>query len=366
MRHASLFACACALLTACAGKPLQPFSVDTEPLILVPAAAAGVVDQRARFREIFCAVLAEHGPALPDYRPCDDALTRLGAEAAGTGAPVYLGPAKRPLVAMVVPGIGYECFEPWLESRATSVSHLRTQGYDGEHIRVDALSGTEHNARQIRDALMALPQTEGAPRIVLVGYSKGAPDIMEALATYPEIRGRVAAFVSAAGAIGGSALANDATENQVNMLRHFPGAKCEPGDGKSIESLRPATRRKWLSEHPLPASVPSYSLVTLPQPERISRVLGSSYKKLSRIDGRNDSQVIFYDQVIPGSTLLGYLNADHWALAVPIARTHTTVGSMLVTENAYPREALLEALLRFIEEDLEAGRTSGVVAPVKQ
>jgi hypothetical protein len=73
---------------------------------------------------------------------------------------------------------------------------------------------------------------------------------------------------------------------------------------------------------------------------------------LARIDARNDSQVIFYDQVVPGSTLLGYLNADHWAVAVPINRTHTTIASMFVTQNAYPREALLEAVLRFVEEDL--------------
>jgi hypothetical protein len=365
MRYATLIAGACALLSACAGKPLQPFSLDTEPLILVPASAAGVVDQRPRFREIFCSVLAEHGPALPDYRPCDEALTRLGAESAGTGAPVYLGPSKRNLVAMIVPGIGYDCFAPWLETPGTTAIHLRTQGYDAEAIRVDALSGSAHNAQQIRDALLALPQGEGAPKIVLVGYSKGAPDIMEALASYPEIRGRVAAFVSAAGAVGGSALANDATESQVNMLQHFPGAKCEPGDGKSIESLQPAARRKWLGEHLTPPGIPYYSLVTLPQPERISRVLGSSYKKLSRVDGRNDSQVIFYDQVIPGSTLLGYVNADHWALAVPIARVHTTVGSLLATQNHYPREALLEAILRFVEEDLDA-HPSGVVAPVKQ
>jgi hypothetical protein len=64
--------------------------------------------------------------------------------------------------------------------------------------------------------------------------------------------------------------------------------------------------------------------------------------------------VIFYDQVIPGSSLVGYLNADHWAIAVPIARTHDTIGSLFVTENAYPREALMEALLRFVEEDLAA------------
>ncbi|MGF6266948.1 hypothetical protein OKW49_007942 [Paraburkholderia youngii] len=62
--------------------------------------------------------------------------------------------------------------------------------------------------------------------------------------------------------------------------------------------------------------------------------------------------MIFYDQLIPGSTLLAYVNADHWALAVPIARTHPTVGALFVTQNAYPREALTEAILRFVEEQL--------------
>ena len=109
-----------------------------------------------------------------------------------------------------------------------------------------------------------------------------------------------------------------------------------------------------MAQNPLPSSVPTYSVVTLPQPERISSILGGSAKKLSMIDGRNDSQVIFYDQVIPGSSLLGYVNADHWAIAVPIARAHTTIASMFVTENAYPREALVEAVLRFVEEDLAA------------
>ena len=59
-------------------------------------------------------------------------------------------------------------------------------------------------------------------------------------------------------------------------------------------------------------------------------------------------------KVIPGSSLVGYINADHWAIAVPVARSHSTVGSLFVTQNAYPREALVEALLRFVEEDLAA------------
>jgi hypothetical protein len=86
----------------------------------------------------------------------------------------------------------------------------------------------------------------------------------------------------------------------------------------------------------------------------MSSVLGRSYDKLARIDTRNDSQMIFYDQVIPGSSLVGYVNADHWALVVPIARQHDTIAALFVTQNAYPREALTEALLRFIEEDLAA------------
>lgn len=339
-------------LVACATPPLVPFSTDTPPLILTPALNSGVQDKRARFREIYCAVLEAHGPSLPDYRPCEDALTRVGTEPAGTGAPVESGQSARHLIAAVVPGIGYDCFKPWLNAPGTVTKQLRQSGYDGFLLDVDGLSSSTHNARQIRDAVMKMPPPDGPPRLVLIGYSKGIADILEAVVAYPEIRGRVAAVVSAAGAVGGSPLANDAQQYQADLLRHFPGATCTSGDGGAVQSLRPATRQAWLAHNPLPAGLRYYSLVTFPQPGRISSILKSSYNKLSRVDPRNDSQVIFYDQVIPGSTLLGYVNADHWALAVPIARSHATIGSLFVTQNAYPREALTEAILRFLEEDL--------------
>lgn len=350
------FACASALaaslvLGACASRPLVPYSTDTPPLVLAPAPLAGVTDKRGRFREIYCAVLQARGPALPDYRPCAEALTRVGTEPAGPGRPVELGPSKRHLVAAVVAGIGYECFKPWLDPPGTVTIHLRKFGYDATAITVDALSGSTNNASQIRDAIMDMPPVVDGPRIVLIGYSKGAPDILEAVVKYPEIRSRVAAVVSAAGAVGGSPLANDAEQYQADLLRYFPGARCSSGDGGAVESLRPRTRKAWLAQNPLPYDLPFYSLVTFPQPERISSILRPSYDKLSRIDARNDSQVIFYDQIVPGSTLLGYVNADHWALAVPIGRKHGTIGSLFVTQNAYPREALTEALLRFVEED---------------
>jgi len=342
------------LVSACATKPLLPYTEDTPALVLMPIAQAGVDDKRGRFREIFCAILERRQATLPDYLPCSDALVRVGAEPEGTGADVELGSAKRQLRALFVPGVGWDCVGEWLGLKGTVAAHVRQFGYDQVALKVDALSSSDNNARQIRDAIVAMEPEGGEPNIVLIGFSKGAPDILQALVSYPEIRKQIAAVVSMAGAIGGSPLANDATQSQLNLLQHWPDADCTPGDGGALESLRSATRKKWLAENPLPRELAYYSLVNYPRPERISSLLQSSYDKLSRVDARNDGQVIFYDQVIPGSTLLGYANADHWALGVPIARTHDSIVPIFVDQNNYPREALLEAVLRFIEEELAA------------
>jgi hypothetical protein len=105
-------------------------------------------------------------------------------------------------------------------------------------------------------------------------------------------------------------------------------------------------------EHPLPSEMRYYSVVTLPDEARISRVLKPTYWQLRKIDPRNDSQLFYDDQIIPNSSLLGFVNADHWAVVPPIKRAHSIIGSLFVNHNDYPREALLEAILRFVEEDL--------------
>jgi hypothetical protein len=341
------------VLSGCASKPLLPYSEDP-PLVLLPASKVGIDDRRGRFREIFCAVLEQGRATLPDYLPCTEALVRLGAEPEGSGRPVDLGATGRRLRPVMVPGLGWDCFAPWLDMKDTVFDHVRQFGYDPLLLKVDALSSTGNNARQIRDAIMAMETDEKDPGIVLIGYSKGVPDILESLVSYPELRPRVAAVVSVAGAVGGSPLAYDTTQSELNLMRYWPGAECTVGDDGAIESLQSSTRRNWLAANPLPPGLPYYSLVSYPKPERISSALQSSYDKLALVDPRNDGQLISYDQVIPGSGLLGYINADHWAVSVPVARAHQTIGSVFVDQNNFPREALLEALLRFVEEDLSA------------
>ena len=341
------------MLAACASKPLVPYTTDTPPLVLLPATDAGIKDGRGRFREISCAVLETHGKELSHYRNCEDALTRLGSEPEASGEPVNLGPSRYNLVAAMVPGIGWECFQSWLNYENEFDGHVEDYGFNAYIFSVDGMSGTTHNARQIRDAIMDHAAELQPEQLVLIGYSKGAPDLLEAVVTYPEIRPYIGAVVSVAGAVGGSPLANSAKESDLGLLKHIPDSECTEGDGHAVESLRPAVRRQWLQDNPLPDSIRYYSLVTLPMPGQISSILNGTYKKLSAIDPRNDSQVIFYDQIIPGSTLLGYLNADHWAIAVPVEESHPFIGRHFVDKNNYPRKAVFEAVLRFIEEDMD-------------
>lgn len=339
------------LLSACSNKPLHPWSASHPPQVMVPLVDAGIVDKRGRFREVYCEVLESRGEEWPDYRPCDEALIRVGREPVGTGAPVNLGASDKEYLMLIVPGVGWECIENWLGIDTSIQKLLDSYGYGSELIDVDGLSSSANNARQIRDFIEALPDEQASKPIILIGYSKGAPDVLEAIVNYPDIRQQVKAVISVAGAVGGSPLANTADQEDLNIMKHFPKSDCSEGDGGALDSLRPETRRAWLANNTLPDSIPYYSLVTYPSLDRMSSVLSGSYKKLAEVDARNDSQIIYYDQMIPNSTLVGFINADHWAVAVPVARSHTFLGKTFVDKNDYPREALFEALIRFVEED---------------
>ena len=154
MRHLLTVVLLSTLLAACASKPLVPYTTDTPPLILVPAKQAGVTDQRGRFREITCAVLEDHGRELPHYRECEQALTRVGEENGATGEPVDLGPSRHKLIAAMIPGIGWECFENWLDYKNEFESHVEEFGFSSYIFAVDGMSGTTNNARQVRDAIL--------------------------------------------------------------------------------------------------------------------------------------------------------------------------------------------------------------------
>ena len=63
--------------------------------------------------------------------------------------------------------------------------------------------------------------------------------------------------------------------------------------------------------------------------------------------------MIAIDQVIPGSEVLAFLNADHLAVALPIARLHQLLGSTGINRNDFPIEVLLEAVFDYVDFRLQ-------------
>jgi hypothetical protein len=333
--------------------------LETPPLILMPASLTRVEDGRGRFREIYCALQTDHGAGLPYDRPCEEVILRLGGEPEPTRNQVWLGPSKLKLRVLVVPGVFNDCIK-FSNAYSYALVHLERYGYKAESLPVSGRSSSAHNALGIRDAILGKELLPGE-KIVLVGYSKGVPDILEAVFAYPEIHQRVTAVVSVAGTVNGSPLADQIGKPYQELINKIPLPQCPPGVGAPIESLKRSTRLQWLSKNRLPESIKYFSLGAFAGRDDISAILQSSYDRLAMIDPRNDSQVIFYDAIIPGSTLLGFVKADHWAVAMPFSRDLPLLFRGLVDKNEFPREVLLEAIIRFVEEKLLAADRSTMV-----
>ncbi len=341
-----------ALLLGACGKPLLRYSLETPPLVLAPVSLFNIEDGRGRFREIYCGVQKDHGAELPYNRQCEDVLLRLGNEPEPGGTPVPLGPSKLKLRVLIVPGLFNDCIK-FTSAYSYARAHLELHGYKSENLPVSGVSSSTHNAFEIRNVLLStdlLPEE----KIVLVGYSKGVPDTLEALVAYPEIQQSIAAVVSVAGAVNGSPVVGLVNKPVQQLLKGIVLPQCPPGVGDPIDSLKRSTRLQWLSHNRLPESIKYFSLVAFAERADISGILKASYDRLAMIDPRNDSQVIFYDAIIPGSTLLGFVKADHWAVAMPFSQDAPRLSAVLIDKNQFPREVLLEAIIRFVEEKLLA------------
>lgn len=338
----SCWALIAVLLAACSPMPEHVDTVDYVPLALAPAGFAGVIDRRADFRAVYCA--AEHA----DGATCIEELRMFRDEGPALKVPVIDTARRGDFRIAVALGVGWDCVRELIDEAELPLNQLRSLGFDTRLIEIEGLSGSERNA----DLLFATLEDElDDPRpLILVGYSKGANDIMTALEKYPQLAASTAGFISVAGAIGGSPVAENDSGNTEKLLHFSPFGECGEGDGHALDSLSPRVRHAWLKDN-LPLPVPAYSMVTAPEPDRVSRALRSPYKVLGVVHPLNDGALLHWDQLLPGSTLLGYANADHWAVSVPLDMSGVPLGNFLVT-NEYDRLGLWRSMLDFVIADL--------------
>ena len=338
-----------ALLGACTTLPEAEELTQAPAPHLEPGAPDGIVDERDQFRELFCAALEKRRERDGEPTACDAWLHRIDDEPVGALDPT---PDSRtqPLEVIFVTGAFSECFGDVARPFQSSIGELAADGHRFQTIVVDGRSGTETNAAEIALQIAKLPADPGIPRI-LVGYSKGTSDILQFLVDFPTFAERVDAVVSVAGSVRGSPLAEHYEGAYDLFISHFPMGHCDAGDGQLLHSLRSDVRTKWLNENPLPGQVRYYSIAAFTTHDFVARGLGHTWKNLLRHDRRNDGQLLPQDALIPGSTLLGYVNADHWAVALDleselefIAHRHNPV--------TFPRTALIEAILDYVGSDL--------------
>jgi hypothetical protein len=331
-------------LTSCAAPLLIYEAADMPPLQLAVVGQPSVQDGRARFREIFCELAArESQPGLD----CEKLLVRLAAEPTAT-PPAPLPSHDPRLRILLVPGGFAECFKD-APLFPEALPRLQAAGYTVSTVPVSGRSSSAYNAWRIATAV-ARTRLPPEGRLVLVGYSKGVSDILEFLVQYPSLAARVHAVVSVAGSVNGSPIANrftflyEATDDWV--LRN-----CPPGDQSVAVDLQREPRLNWLARHRLPGHIRYFSLGTIAPEEEVARAMMLTDGSLRYVDPLTDGQLLFYDQLLPGSELLGYVRADHWAVALPLQESW----HVLATNPAgahFPRGLLLEAIMLHMSEAL--------------
>lgn len=332
------------LLAGCAERG-QRMDARIPPGALLPVGTAAPLDGSRRFAETFCSVLEAMKSRGGSWEDC----SRYLEPAAGAQA---LPPLASPHSVVVVPGIFGRCIAHEVQIYKEALEHLRSLGVAAESIDVSGLGGTHYNGEQIVKHLRGRLASDPEATFLVVGYSKGAPDAMEALAMAPELTDHVAALVTVAGCIGGSRIPDALDETMAELVGDLAPDRCGVGDGQGIDSLRRTVRQEFLRDHPRPF-VPTYSLVAISTFEETSAVHHATWRHLSGFETEHDGQVIAYEAVAPGATYLGAARADHWAVALPFEYAGGA-WPILVDKNHYPREALLEAIVRFVTADLQA------------
>ena len=93
-----------AVLPGCASVAPAPLA-ESNALVMVPVSQANVVDERARFRDVFCTVLRARVDEGYRAGSCEEHLLRLSDEPSRSTQPVSLDVSNQPITVIFVAGL---------------------------------------------------------------------------------------------------------------------------------------------------------------------------------------------------------------------------------------------------------------------
>jgi hypothetical protein len=318
------------------------FKSDGRTLLVYLAAGTG--DVSAAFGDVFCSVLKQNNPGGGQWGTCSKYIDAPGKE------DVKLGAVPTKYRVLIVPGIMSSCVSDspaFEEGQAELKQHY---GVDVALLQVPNDS-SESNAKMIGQYIR--DHASDARKYILIGYSKGTPDIQVALAQEAGITEHVAAFVSVAGASGGSPVADLLPQMAEKYMHTVPLKSCQGDLSTGFKSLQREARRAFLAAHPN-AGVPAYSLIAKSDSTTTSKSLLETWRVLSSYGMAEDGQLLKDDAIVPGAKFLGAALADHFAVALPFDKSTQSAIRTGMDKAVYPRAALLESLVRYVAADLDA------------
>jgi len=317
------------------------FTSDGRTVIIYLATATN--NFASAFGDVFCSVLKQNNPDGGNWGACSQYIEAPGKE----DAP--LAPLSTKYRVLIVPGFMSSCFSDSPAFQEGQKALKEKYGMDVALLQVPNDS-SESNGKMIGQYIRD-HASKDASKYILVGYSKGTPDIQVALAQESGMAEHVAAFVSVAGASGGSQVADLLPQIAEKYMTTTPLKTCQGDMSTGFKSLQRANRQAFLAAHPDPV-VPTYSIVAKSDQNNTSKALLQTWRILQTYGVGEDGQLLRDDAIVPGAKFLGAALADHFAIALPFDKSPDSTIRSNMDKTVYPHAALLEALVRYVSADL--------------
>ncbi|MEI8083121.1 MAG: hypothetical protein WCI74_14890 [Actinomycetes bacterium] len=302
--------------------------------------------------------------------------------------PPAVEPDLRGITLLFVPGLmtgllpvrAFQSVWPLLEDRfgvrvlGADVHPVRSCAANEEDIITAMDTGVGWDAESQR---VSKRSAKAPTDVILLGYSKGATDALNFLVDCPQYRDRIRAFVSWAGIIGGSYIADDIAarlkdvevpatplSGQISkLLRQIVpvvqadrvNVRLEQYEVKAaVAEMTTAVREQWLREHIedlAQLGIPTFTVAGVTSVLEVPYYQAVGAMQLNNYNKYND-MLLTVDQTrlpIPQATELATFRGHHWDLGYDPFPWFTRMGSLNV-DHRFARYPALAALLLFLAE----------------